>query len=1014
MGSAFARHLVAVLVFVAAYAYFGSFADYGFNREDEGTLLVQFWRWSTGEVPYRDFHYGYTPGVHFLHKTLMQWFGPDVMPGRWLLAGVNAGACTALFLLSAMLAGSWKWGLLGPLLYMATIPVHPGDFAAFNIPYPVWYCVFLFGVSAVMLISLREKPTLAKLLVAGALAGLNFTFKPNVGLFHLAAVAFVCLAAHGRPVGWRDRILWWGWMAALLLGLLFVFSSAPSRNEIYAFLGPITACAVAIARDAYRAPPRRDVPSLLASALWLGCGFLAVGSAWLIWAYGILGPEWFLRRALFLGAGFEQIYYLGGPSVRLDALALLASAAVWFAPSFIWQRLGIKPWPLLVAGVAGIVTLFAIFVVISPMPSGFYPSLMGKLEPKAFAAAAFVQWLAIFAWLARRRPIGAAAASDRFGPVILCGVLLYLQIFPRTDFMHWVTAVPLVFPLMVWGMQAITLRWSVGASTAGRRIVGAAVALPVLALAFVRLGHFVDARWDLRGGVPVRTAETRLDVDHARLSINAGQAQRYRDLGNVVKFIGSATAPDDTVFTFPALDLVSYLQLRKPGNRHGYYFPGWPGHDAEVEVLTALEKNPPKFAIALREHQLFFADAPIYYFFFAKFFETRYRHLASFGPYAVLVRNDVAVDAVNLSKDASSAVADALGAARSEELRWRMTSSDPHDRIAAAKEMEALDIASDFEPLRSALLDSDARVRSAAIRAADRVKCSASIRAALLHGAFWGLLDSRDSVQALRIASQSCDGSCMSAAIPLMNSQDAAIAGAARNLLASLAARRWRSSFWWKADPDEDAVSLDPYVMQVLRNALNEPEADPLLRELAFSHADTLGLDRCPRKFRQWALMRPQWIGGGDRTVVLALLHLARQQCRGNRIESALRWMTADSMIAPRVVLFEAARDPAAADLPVSRWAEAGFGAVSANAMWICSVHGGTNCLRAAQNILRSGRVEAERVAAAWAWSQLAETPEELAELEVLAAADESPQVLETVRYGIERRNNRDAKPASR
>ena len=59
-------------------------------------------------------------------------------------------------------------------------------------------------------------------------------------------------------------------------------------------------------------------------------------------------------------------------------------------------------------------------------------------------------------------------------------------------------------------------------------------------------------------------------------------------------------------------------------------------------------------------------------------------------------------------------------------------------------------------------------------------------------------------------------------------------------------------------------------------------------------------------------------------------------------------------------------------------------------------------------------RALAERIAAAWAWSQLAPDDARIDELVALIAKDSSPQVRETARYGIELRNLRGAPRAVR
>jgi hypothetical protein len=412
----------AFVVFVAVAAYLLLFRSYGFDPLDEGTLLAQIDRVRRGEVPYRDFHTGYTPGLFYLNAWLFEIFGVQVQVVRSALAVLHAAEMSALYWLARRLTGAAAAGGLVALCVVAFRPIATGAFALFNVPYAGWYAQAVATLALVVTLTAasRDRGWIA----AGAVWGLVFCFKQNTGLFGLGAAA--CFVALDDRPERRATIVWGAALAAALLagGAAVVRAAGTTPWGAAAVGSALVPLAVAIVRARPGAPFARRAARLLA-------GFAVVAIPMLLGAVLLAGVTPVSRSIFHVGSGAAAVYGQAYPSLAELADSLGAGLGSLRAGRQAFEALWFVVFP---AGVT--------------------------------LAACTLAWRS-------------TTASPAWRLAVSAGVLFHLQMLPRSDFWHLAhVAGPLL--LVTVGLVLRAGRWT--RATPGLVVVGLWVRVVVRAV----------------------------------------------------------------------------------------------------------------------------------------------------------------------------------------------------------------------------------------------------------------------------------------------------------------------------------------------------------------------------------------------------------------------------------------------------------------------------------------------------------------------------------------------------
>jgi len=631
--------LATLVLALAVGALYLAFVGYGYQLEDEGTILYQILRTYRGERPYLDFHTGYTPAIFYLNAWLFRTFGVSVVPIRLSLVAVNTIAVVTLFRLALRFAPVTE-AMLAALGYALFMPFFAGQFASFNIPYPAWHSVAAWLLAELASVRAAETGRRRWLVAAGLASGVAFSFKPNTGVLALGAAVLAQLLVAAPAAGsigiCVETALLAGALVAVaatlhfeVVNLHFLMIGLP----VWAFLG-----GGLWLRGRVRRGATRPFGALAADVGAIAAGFLVVAGTWLVYYLPRLGLASFVRDVLLIGAGVEKVYLLFYPAPSGWTLAaLVAVPALYLLPAA--MRAGwIGPRGLAAAAGAALACAIGAFATFAYAPEGLAPSIVMQIENASFYVLPVLLLGAVVAW-AERTGRAEGAVPPLTTVAIVYALLLFIQLHPRIDFMHIVISMP---SALVLGAGALTLaerRWAEVLGPGTRRAIRVAALAPVTAALVLRLAPMLDARVDW-SPAPRFRAMTPIGASALPVAIERDRDHELRELGAVVRFVERATRPDEPIVAFPALAMVPFLADRRTPVPDDYFFSGRPDHAAEATMVAAIDEARAPLVVALNDRLGYFVHAPPYYFILRDYVQRNYTLVRRFGRYDVLARRD--------------------------------------------------------------------------------------------------------------------------------------------------------------------------------------------------------------------------------------------------------------------------------------------------------------------------------------------------------------------------------------
>lgn len=193
----------------------------GILLHDEGLILNAAARVYSGEIPYKDFQFIYTPFSPFLLAIFFHIFGESIFTERLLAFFISLGNVLLIYKIAKNISGRKIIGYLSVIFFILWGP------GVINFVWPVMLCIFLGLLSSYLLFKFSENGKLFLAILIGGLSALLLLTKQNFGIAILVTHFFmIFLISSLRQKDFLIRYVF-GWAVVILLFVSYlVFNNA--------------------------------------------------------------------------------------------------------------------------------------------------------------------------------------------------------------------------------------------------------------------------------------------------------------------------------------------------------------------------------------------------------------------------------------------------------------------------------------------------------------------------------------------------------------------------------------------------------------------------------------------------------------------------------------------------------------------------------------------------------------------------------------------------------------------
>ena len=179
---------VSIVILILSLFYYLSYASYGFSDSDWGAIVDGAERFLQGDVFYKDFNIGYTPGIYLYTALAFKIFGVKLWSATVAWSIIRAFNCLLIYLLGTKILSRKVAFFLPLILLLIPGPLHKG------------FLIFFGLLHLLIFLKLLSTDNKGFYLFSGIVAGISLIFRIDLFVSFVITLLLVEVLKSINPV----------------------------------------------------------------------------------------------------------------------------------------------------------------------------------------------------------------------------------------------------------------------------------------------------------------------------------------------------------------------------------------------------------------------------------------------------------------------------------------------------------------------------------------------------------------------------------------------------------------------------------------------------------------------------------------------------------------------------------------------------------------------------------------------------------------------------------------------